>query len=230
MAYLAFRPARLAHTRAGRRRVLDGFRRPVAEPAVEHPTAPGRPGQRVWNEQLIRYAGYPMADGGVVGDRRYVGFTGLVRALGWTGAGSPFDVLPVVVEEAGAPPRVFRLPPEVVLEVPLHHPEYQWFADLGLRWHAVPVISHMRLRVGGVDYPLAPFNGWYMGTEIGARNLADVDRYDQLPVVADRLGLDTTDDGTLWRDRALVELNIAVLASFRRAGVRVAKLHSASRD
>ena len=27
----------------------------------------------------------------------------------------------------------------------------------------------------------APFNGWYMGTEIGARNLADADRYDLLP-------------------------------------------------
>ena len=39
----------------------------------------------------------------------------------------------------------------------------------------------MCLEIGGICYPAAPFNGWYMGTEIGARNLADTDRYDQLP-------------------------------------------------
>ena len=69
---------------------------------------------------------------------------------------------------------------------------YEWFADLGLRWHAVPAISNLCLEIGGICYPAAPFNGWYMGTEIGARNLADVYRYDLVPVVADRLGLDTT--------------------------------------
>ena len=47
-----------------------------------------------------------------------------------------------------------------------------------LRWHAVPAISNMPLRIGGVTYPAAPFNGWYLGTEIGARNLIDIDRYD----------------------------------------------------
>ena len=78
-----------------------------------------------------------------------------------------------------------------MLEVPLTHPDLDWFAELGLRWHAVPAISNMRLEIGGVRYPAAPFNGWYMGTEIGARNLADADRYDLLPVVAARMGLDT---------------------------------------
>ena len=102
--------------------------------------------------------------------------------------------------------------------MPLTHPEHGWFAELGLRWHAVPVISNMRLTIGGVNYPLAPFNGWYMGTEIGARNLADPDRYDMLPMVAARMGLDTSRESTLWRDRALVELNRAVLWSFEQAG------------
>jgi nitric-oxide synthase, bacterial len=206
----------------------NGWVRPTI--SVFAPDAPGRPGPRVWNEQLIRYAGYPLPDGRVVGDRRYVGFTALVRALGWLGAGSHFDLLPLVVEEAGAPPRLYDVPRDAVLEVPLSHPEYAWFADLGLRWHAVPVISHMRLRIGGIDYPLAPFNGWYMGTEIGARNLADADRYDLLPEVAARLRLDTANESSLWRDRALVELNVAVLSSFQRAGVRIADHHSASRD
>src|SRR5207248_46258 len=103
------------------------------------------------------------------------------------------------------------------------------FAELGLRWHAVPAIANMRLTIGGVHYPLAPFNGWYMGTEIGARSLADQDRYDLLPVLAGRLGLDTSSEATLWRDRALVELNRAVLWSYEQAGVRITDHHTESR-
>jgi nitric-oxide synthase len=190
---------------------------------------PERPGPRIWNEQLIRYAGYRQPDGTVVGDPRYADFTRTVRALGWPGGpGSPFDVLPLVVQAPGEPPRLFDLPPDAVLEVPLRHPHYRWFADLGLRWHAVPAISNMCLEIGGVCYPAAPFNGWYMGTEIGARNLADVDRYDLLPAVANRLGLDTAKERSLWRDRALVELNVAVLHSFDTAGVTIADHHTES--
>src|SRR5207248_4921344 len=77
--------------------------------------------------------------------------------------------------------------------------------------------------------PLAPFNGWYLGTEIGARNLADPDRYDRLPTIAARLGLDTSRESTLWRDRALVELNRAVLWAYERAGGRIADHHGEAR-
>jgi nitric-oxide synthase len=207
-----------------------GARRIRPAISVFAPAAPGAaPDVRVWNEQLIRYAGYRDADGSIVGDPRYVGFTEAVTALGWRGKGQPFDVLPLVIESAEGGPRLFDLPEHAVIEVPLAHPEYPWFAELGLRWHAVPAISNMRLSIGGVNYPLAPFNGWYMGTEIGARNLADPDRYDQLPVVAARLGLDTSSDATLWRDRALVELNRAVLWSFERAGLRISDHHTESR-
>ncbi|GAA4854739.1 hypothetical protein GCM10023222_00720 [Saccharopolyspora cebuensis] len=87
----------------------------------------------------------------------------------------------------------------------------------------------MRLSIGGVSYPAAPFNGWYMGTEIGARNFADVDRYDLVPLVAERLGLDTSRDDTLWRDRALVELNRAVLHSYQQAGVTITDHHTETR-
>jgi nitric-oxide synthase len=166
----------------------------------------------------------------VLGDPRYVDFTETVRRLGWPGGpGTPFDVLPLVVEAPGDRPRLFNLPGDAVLEVPLRHPRCTWFADLGLRWHAVPAISNMCLEVGGVCYPAAPFNGWYMGTEIGARNLADVDRYDLLPVVAGRLGLDLSQERSLWRDRALVELNLAVLHSFDAAGVTIADHHTEAR-
>ena len=197
--------------------------------SVFAPDTPGHPGPRVWNEQLIRYAGHRKSDGSVVGDPAYVDFTELVHKMGWNAPGSPFDVLPLIISTHDTKPQLFDVPADAVLEVPLRHPEHEWFADLGLRWHALPAISNMRLRIGGIDYPLAPFNGWYMGTEIGARNFVDEDRYDLLPLIAARLGLDTSSDTTLWRDRALVELNVAVLHSFAEAGVKISDHHTESR-
>ncbi|MEV5612546.1 nitric oxide synthase oxygenase [Streptomyces sp. NPDC052225] len=195
------------------------------------PDAPGRPGPRIWNEQLIRYAGYVRRDGQVVGDPRGAGLTAYARELGWSGgAGTPFDVLPLIVQAVPhTKPRCFELPPDAVLEVPLHHPEFDWWPDLGLRWHAVPALANMCLEIGGVCYGAAPFNGWYMGTEIGARNLADTDRYNLLPHLARRLGLDTSSDRSLWKDRALIELNRSVLHSFDLAGVTVTDHHTESR-
>ncbi|MFI6510283.1 nitric oxide synthase oxygenase [Streptosporangium sp. NPDC050855] len=191
---------------------------------------PGVPGPRIWNEQLIRYAGYRTADGSVVGDPRYVAFTEMLRELGWPGGpGSPFDVLPLAISVGEGPPLLSTLPGDAVLEVALSHPVHAWFEELGLRWHAVPVISNMCLEIGGVCYRAAPFNGWYMGTEIGARNLADTDRYDLTPLIARRLGLNTGTDRSLWRDYAMVELNAAVLHSFERAGVTMTDHHTESR-
>ncbi|MFF3253329.1 nitric oxide synthase oxygenase [Actinacidiphila glaucinigra] len=202
--------------------------RPVV--TVFAPDTPDRPGPRIWNDQLIRYAGYARPDGGVLGDPGNTGITEVARRLGWSGGpGTPFDVLPLVVQGGAEPPRHFTLPADSVLEVPIVHPELDWLAEWGLRWHAVPAISSMCLEIGGVCYPAAPFNGWYMGTEIGARNFADTDRYDLLPRFADRLGLDTGSDRSLWRDRALVELNRAVLHSFDRVGVSITDHHTESR-
>ncbi|WP_344858608.1 nitric oxide synthase oxygenase [Planomonospora alba] len=194
------------------------------------PDRPGAPGPRIWNEQLIRYAGYEMDDGSVVGDPRYAGFTTMLRKLGWPGGpGTPFDVLPLAVSADPGPPLLAELPGDAVLEVPISHPVHPWFEELGLRWHAVPAISNMCLEIGGVCYRAAPFNGWYMGTEIGARNLADEDRYDLLPVVARRMGLEVGNDRSLWRDHALVELNVAVLHSFEKAGVTMTDHHTEAR-
>jgi nitric-oxide synthase len=187
------------------------------------------PGPRVLNDQLIRYAGYRLEGGGVLGDPRNVALTDAARKLGWRGGRGRFDVLPLIVQAGLGDPLLCHLPGDAVLEVPLVHPEYAWFAEMGLRWHAVPAVSDMCLEIGGICYPCAPFNGWYMGTEIGARNLADHDRYDLLPEMAERLGLDTTTERSLWRDHALVELNVAVLHSFERAGVTITDHHTESR-
>ncbi|MGI5282592.1 nitric oxide synthase oxygenase [Nonomuraea polychroma] len=194
------------------------------------PDTPALPGPRILNDQLVRYAGYRGRGGRIVGDPKNVELTDMAKALGWRGdTGGRFDVLPVIIQPALGDPLLCNLPGDAVLEVPLVHPEYPWFADLGLRWHAVPAISDMCLEIGGICYPCAPFNGWYMGTEIGARNLADTDRYDQLAVVAERLGLNTSTERSLWRDHALVELNVAVLHSFEQAGVTMTDHHTESR-
>lgn len=192
------------------------------------PDLPGRPAPRVRNSQLIRYAGYE-GTASVVGDPSQAAFTRWVQSLGWSGKGTDFDVLPLAVETPDEGVRLFDIPEDVILEVELSHPELEWFAELELRWHAVPAISSMPLRVGGITYPTAPFNGWYLETEIGARNLVDPDRYDKLAEVGRRLGLDVTDDRSLWKDRALVEINRAVLHSFDQAGVKIADHHTESR-
>lgn len=40
----------------------------------------------------------------------------------------------------------------------------------------------MLLEIGGLEFPAAPFSGWYMSTEIGMRNLCDPHRYNILEV------------------------------------------------
>ncbi|MDQ2749258.1 MAG: nitric oxide synthase oxygenase [Actinomycetota bacterium] len=181
------------------------------------------PRVRVANEQLIRYAGYADNEGRTLGDPRYVDFTALLASCGWQPPSPPsaFDVLPWLIETEHERPRVVPVPDATVLEVPVTHPDLPWFSELCLRWHAVPVISNMRLRIGGINYSCAPFNGFYLVDEIATRNFGDVDRYDQLPEIATRMGLDTTSSANFWQLRAAVELNTAVLHSFRAAGVRI---------
>ena len=194
------------------------------------PDAPYRPGPRILNSQLIRYAGYETAGGDVIGDPANADITRLARELGWPG-GQPagrFDILPLLVQEAGGPVTLHELPADAVLEVNIGHPEFGWLAELGLRWHAVPVISDMYLEAGGICYPAAPFNGWYMCTEIGSRDLGDTGRYNQLPVLARHMGLSTASDRTLWKDKTMTELNVAVLHSFSSAGVTIADHHTES--
>ena len=184
---------------------------------------------RLWNYQLIRYAGYE-TDDGVVGDPDSVALTAYCQSRGWEGDGTDFDVLPLVIQMGDDEPELFELDDDLVLEVPLTHPEYDWFEELGLRWYAVPIVSDMRLEIGGIQYTAAPFNGWYMGTEIGARNLTDEGRYDILPAVGGHLGLDTTSDRSLWKERALTAVNRAVIHSFDTHGVRITDHHSAARQ
>lgn len=188
---------------------------------------------RIWNHQLFGYAGYgQQANGQYLGDPKNEEFTRLAQELGWQGQRTCFDLLPWIIQKRGEAPKLYPPPEDICLQVALRHPEYEWFADLGLKWYAVPIISDMKLRVGGVNFSASPFNGWYMGTEIGARDLGDEGRYGLLPEIGRRMGL-LSGKGrppALWKDRALLELNEAVLHSFSKDSVRVVDHHRADSE
>lgn len=184
------------------------------------PDAPGRPGPRILNSQAVRYAGYRQGDG-ITGDPANVALTDLAVSLGWRAGSGPFDLLPLVIRAGNGSLHTFSIG-TAVLEVAITHPALPWFAELGLRWYATPVITDMYLDAGGIIYPCAPFNGWYQASsEVGARDLGDEHRYNMLPVIAEKMGLDTRRLDTLWKDRAVVELAAAVHYSYRAAGVMV---------
>ena len=53
-----------------------------------------------------------------------------------------------------------------ILSVVITHTKYPAFDALGLRLCVVPTVTSFTLRIGGLEYPCNPFNGWFMETEI----------------------------------------------------------------
>jgi nitric oxide synthase oxygenase domain/subunit len=188
-------------------------------------------GRKIWNNQLIRFAGYKGEDGRILGDPDNVALTHSCIALGWLPPTHPtaFDVLPLIIQSADDGSMLLKeLPEDAKLLVPITHPQFPEFDKLGIKWHAIPALSSLCVDIGGIQYTAAPFNGWYMGTEIGSRNLGDVQRYNLLPAMAKAMGLSTTSNRSLWKDRAMVELNAAVLHSFDSAGITIQDHQTAS--
>lgn len=186
---------------------------------------------RIWNHQLFGYAGYgQQANGQYLGDPKNEAFTQVAQKMGWQGEGTHFDLLPWIIQKRGQAAQLFPPPDHDCRRVSLRHPSLEWFSDLGLEWYAVPILSDMNLRLGGLNFRAAPFNGWYMGTEIGSRNLGDEKRYNLLPLIADKMGLSRNRSDALWKDRALVELNEAVLYSFAEEGIYIVDHHRASSE
>ncbi|MGD1920684.1 MAG: nitric oxide synthase oxygenase, partial [Pleurocapsa sp.] len=184
-------------------------------------------GRRLWNSQLLRYAAYRQTDGSILGDPANLEFTEQAIKLGWQKEKkTAFDYLPIIIQLPDSEPRLFEIPPEIILDVPLSHPRHQWFAELGLKWYALPAVCNMSLDLGGIQYTCMPFNGFYMGTEIGGRNLSDTYRYNMLTVIAEKLGLDISSNDTLWKDFAVAELNLAVVHSFKQHDVRLIDHHT----
>ena len=186
---------------------------------------------RIWNRQLIGYAAYQRQDGTVMGDPVNLSFTAMCVKLGWTppSVKSDFDFLPLVISDdivGHDRPRVFNIPADAIMEVPIHHPEHELFSSLNLRWYALPAISNMGVDIGGVYYQTCPFNGWYQVTEIG-RDLLDKQRYDLAEAVAVACGIQRSKIG-VWRDRVQVEVHNAILHSFAKASVSLVDHHTAS--
>lgn len=182
----------------------------------------------IHNAQLVRYASYLTPNGEIIGDPENSKITAKAMSLGWQPlTKGNFDILPIILEKDNQM-YLHQLSSACIREVELEHPYFHWFKELGLRWYSVPVISDMILEIGGLEYPCAPFNGFYMGTEIGSRNFCDESRYNLLPLIAEKLGLPVDNDCTLWKDRAMLEINIAVLHSFNKQGVRITDHHEAS--
>lgn len=202
---------------------------------VFRPETPGREdGPRVWNSQLIRYAGHRGPNETVIGDPAELEFTEMVKKhFNWEpkDGQTMFDTLPIVTQiHPNEPPAIFELPEECLLEVPIHHPDVRGISALGLKWYAIPAVSNMTLDLGGLRYTAAPFNGWYMVTEIATRNFGDEGRYNVLPQVAQALGIDSSTEETLWRDHALAAINYAVLYSFKRMRVSIVDHHTAAKS
>ncbi|KAM5182111.1 nitric oxide synthase, inducible [Mantella aurantiaca] len=183
---------------------------------------------RVWNSQLIRYAGFEMPDGIVIGDPANVEFTELCIQLGWKPRYERFEILPLVLQANGEDPELFEIPKDLVYEVVMEHPRFEWFKELNLRWYTLPAVANMLLEVGGIEFPACPFNGWYMGTEIGVRDFCDVQRFNVLEEVGRRMGLETHKLASLWKDHAVLEINVAVLYSFQKHNVTIMDHHSAA--
>ena len=140
------------------------------------PDRPDRPGPRILNDQLVRYAGHRTSTRRRP-RRRRAGGAHRPRARPRLAAARPARPL----RRAAAADRRRRRRARRCTScraTPCWRcrsctPSSRGSPSSGCAGTRCPAISNMPLSIGGVTYPAAPFNGWYLGTEIGARNLAD---------------------------------------------------------
>jgi nitric oxide synthase oxygenase domain/subunit len=186
---------------------------------------PGVKDVRVWNSLILSFAGYEQEDGSVVGDPAGVELTQVAEGLGWRGAGGRFDLLPWVLSGEDGEPRLFNIPQRFLHKLPLvvdiAHPTIEAIGQMGLKGFSLPGGSNMMAEIGGVQFTAAPFSGWYQETEIGSRDLLDRQRYNLLKPLGEAMGLDMSSNTTLWKDTVALELNKAVLESYRNAKVSI---------
>ncbi|XP_065570259.1 nitric oxide synthase-like [Artemia franciscana] len=185
------------------------------------PRQKGRCDFRVWNSTMIGYACYKQPDGTLLGDPFNLELTQAAQKLGWAGKGTRQDILPLIVQAGDGEAHFFDIPEDLVLQVPLRHPKYEKFTDLGYKWFALPGVSCLKLDCGGLEFSAIPFSGWYSDSEIGSRDLGDKHRFNLAPVMAGIMGLNTETNESNWRDLAVSELVVAVAHSFREAKITI---------
>ena len=201
----------------------------VYPPKTDEDSAP----VRIWNPQLIAYAAYRRPDGTIMGDPARLDITTLAIQFGWEPPAdedkSDFDLLPLIISDYVTgfdKPKIFPLYSNDILEVPIEHPDHEAFADLQLRWYALPAISNIGVDIGGVVYQTCPFNGWYAVTEIG-RDFLDRQRYDLADAVAVACDIPRT-VLNVWRDDVQLQVHRAILHSFAKHSVSIVDHHTAS--
>ena len=184
--------------------------------------------------QITQYAGYAQKDGSVIGDRQNVEFTRIAMSLGFRPPEQigQFDLLPVLIRDGDDRRILFDLPRDCLREVPIAHPQYEQIQQLNLKWYAVPCLSGMIMTIGGVDYPCAPFERVLHGHRdrvagtSPTRNVMTCSRPSEKVWVITPINLAII----CGRIRLCTELNIAVLHSFRSAGVSIIDHHLASKQ
>eukprot|EP01051_Picozoa_sp_SAG22_P006089 SAG22_NODE_387_length_11302_cov_333.169597_2_plen_760_part_00 len=194
---------------------------------------PGSRGTRIWNAQLMSFAGYAVdLDGSekahlsgpehdILGDPASLQFTEVCEALGWTPPRnkSPYDLLPIVIECTGYPVAMFELPADIVTIVQITHPRHPELTSVDMRWYHIPALSDFAVDIGGVVYSCAPFNGWYMETEI-CRDLLDVQRYNFTDTIIKALDIDD-DSSSFAYDTVQLIVNQAIMSSFGRLNISI---------
>ena len=138
--------------------------------------------------------------------------------------------MPLIYQLPNEEIKLYPLPSDLVKEVNIEHDRFPKLKDLNLKWYGVPIISNMDLNIGGIVYPTAPFNGWYMVTEIAVRNFTDTYRYNLLETIADAFDFGTLKNNSFNKDRTLVELSYAVYHSFKTQGVSIVDHLTASKQ
>merc|ERR1711892_718683 len=180
---------------------------------------PGKTDPRVWNGLITGFAAYEQEDGSIIGDPSTLGVTKFCQKLGWKGKGGMFDFLPMLFSGADGVPHYYDIPEKYLLRIKIQHPTIEGINSLNLQWFGLPGVSSMMLECGGIQFPAAPFAGWYQGSEVASRDLLDPQRYNLLEPLGMAMGLDMASNTTLWKDEVALELNRAVLISYKKAGV-----------
>ena len=75
-----------------------------------------------------------------------------MQKLGWNGAGTQFDFLPMVLSGKRGKPKYYSVPDHLCMRVKIEHPSNEGITGMGLEWlglpgESVPVANlHIKLK------------------------------------------------------------------------------------
>lgn len=143
----------------------------IARMAVFRPKQKNeKQGPRIWNKMILRFAGYRLLSGEVLGDPVDVDFTEMLqKRFGWIPPDpkTAWDVLPILMQlDETKCPELFKLPSTHVPIVHVRHPDMPGLNSLNLRWFGIPVVSSLELTIGGLQFTAIPFLGWFADNEV----------------------------------------------------------------